>query len=480
MSKLKFILTSLLVGIVSVSFAQVTQQEEERPEEWSLEYCINYAYKHNIQIQQGMLTVLNSQVTYEQSKWSQAPTLNGFGTHNNNYGRTIDPVSNSFVNRSIQSNNFQLSTGVTLFNGFQIRNTIQQNKYSFMATQQDLEITMNNIALNISNLYLQILFNTEAVNISESQVKTSQEQVDRAQKQYDAGAIPQTDLLNLKAQLANDKYNLITAKNSLDISYVNLKNSLQLGPVDQFEIVKPDFETVPEFKDMDLADLYNSTVSDRPEVRKANLMLMSAEMGYKVANGARSPRLSAAGSLSTLYSSAREDITLEPSGTTQIGVVEGTNEAVLAPTFSRTSTPTPFNDQLKDNYGQSIGVTLSIPIFNGNQVNSGIQRAKITMARNELDLAQAQNTYFVDLSNAYAQFKAADAQYEAAQQNLEAQKLNLEAVTISFNAGVVNTLDYQNALNSKLRAEASMLQAKYELIFRSKIIDFYKGEPLKL
>lgn len=480
MSKLKIILTSILVGVVSLSFAQVNQQQEERPAKWSLEYCINYAYEHNISIQQGVLSVLNSQVNYEQSKWSQAPSLNATGTHNNNYGRTIDPVSNSFVTKSIQSNNFRLSSGVTLFNGFQIRNTIAQNKYTFMATQQDLEITMNNIALNISNLYLQILFNTEAVGISESQVKTSQEQVDRAQKQFDAGSIAQTDLLNLKAQLANDKYNLITAKNNLDLSYVNLKNALQLGPVDVFEIEIPEFANVPEFQDMNLAELYNTTVAERPEVKRANLMLMSAEMGYKVASGKRSPTLSASGSLSSLYSSAREDVTLEPNGTTQIGVVQSTQEAVVAPTFSRVSTPTPFSNQINDNFGQSVGVTLSIPIFNGNQVNAGIQRAKISMARSELDLAQAENTYFVDLSNAYAQFKAADAQYEASQQNYEAQKLNLDAVTISFNAGVVNTVDYQNALNSKLKAEASMLQAKYELIFRAKIIDFYKGVPLKL
>lgn len=479
MSRLKFILTPLFITLGFTLWAQ-TSQPMPKPTVWSLEACVNYAYENNIQIKQGMLSVMNSEVNYDQSRWNQAPTLNGFANHNYNYGRTIDPTSNTFVNRSIQSNNFQLSTGIVLFNGFQLSNTVQQNKYAFLATQQDLEVTMNNIALNIANLYLQILFNAEALKISQSQIETSAKQVERSQKLYDAGSIAETELLNLKAQLANDKYNFIVSQNNLDIAYVNLKNALQLGPIDSFEIVKPAFDSVPQFKDLNLAELYNSTVAERPEVRRANMQLMSAEMGYKVAMGGRSPRISASGSVTTLYSSAREDISLQPAGTTQIGVVEGSNTPVLAPNFERTATPTPFSDQVNNNFGQSVGVSMSIPILNGGQVNASINRAKIQVAQNELNVAQAQNTYFVDLSNAYAQFKAADAQYTAAQQNLEAQTLNLDATTKSFEAGVINTVDYQNALNSKLRAEAALLQAKYELIFRAKIIDFYKGEPLKL
>lgn len=449
--------------------------------EWSLEDCIDHAWDNNLQLQQQKLNVDFARENLTQSKASRYPTLNASASHAYNFGRTVDPFTNDFATESVRSNNFRLSSGVNIFNGFQIHNTIKQNEMELEATKFDLDKTYNDIALSVASAYLQVLFAVELVENAVNQLEVIRLQVERTEKLVDAGTLPRGSLLTIQAQLATEELALVNAENQRDLAYLNLKQLLFLPEDQPFEVSFPemgiDEGAEPE---QTVLEVYQVAVNEQPEIRSADIRIKTAEQDLKISKGGRSPSLNISASYGTGYSGAA----LEPTGVVPgdpqvIGFTES-GEEVLAPTFTTETRIIPFEEQLDQNLNRSIGLFLSIPIFNNFQVKSAIGRSRIGLENAKLQSEIVREQLFQTIQQAHADATAALKRYISTEKNVEALEESFRYTEQRFNVGMVNSLEYNDARNRLSAAQSELLQSKYEYIFRMKILDFYMGNPLKL
>lgn len=446
---------------------------------WTLEKCIKYALENNISIQQSELNLELSQNNLKQSRLNRLPSLNANANQNFNFGRTVNPFTNSFENVSTSATSFGLGTNVTLFNGMQQHNAIKAQQYNFIASEQDLEVTKNNIALSIANFYLNIIFNKEQLGIARERAKATQKQVERTQKLVDAGALSLDNLLNLKAQLANDELAVVNAENLLQSSIINLEQVLQLQHSDNFQID----DNLPN---VDLTErpvlvkqVYNDALTTMPQIKSADARIQAAQIGVSQALGGRSPRLTLSGNINSIYSDQAK--TRVPTGETAIvpiGITSGGETVSSFPQPINRFEATPFGDQINNNLGQSLGINLSIPIFNGWQVSNNIQRSKINLKQAELNSELTKNQLYQDITQANFAYSAALKRFKANQESLKAQQENFNFAQIRFNEGLLNSVDFLNIKNNLEIAKSNLLQSKYEVLFRSTILDFYSGKPL--
>jgi outer membrane protein len=447
---------------------------------WSLQNCIDYALANNIQIKQQQLSEQLAKITLNQSKIGLIPSVNGAASHAYNYGKTIDMYTNDFASSTVQSDNFYLSSNVTLFSGFQLLNTIKQNKIDLQASQFDLEKMMNDISLNLATAYLQILYNIEILNNAESQLDITNQQVKRTQKLYDAGTVAKGTLLTLEAQAATEELSVVNAQNSLDLSYLTLTQMLDLTTTDSFDIEIPKLELALESAELTAPDqIFAFAYAKQPEIKSAELKVRSNEIGLSIARGMRSPSLSLRFSYGTGYSGASDKYTssfggYEPSGFTSGG------DTVYSPYFETTKEKIPFDDQIKDNVNKSISFNLSVPLFNGWQTNAAISKSKIAIQNAEYSLQTTKNTLYKTIQQAYADALAALNKYKSSRKSVEALKESFKYTEQKFDVGLVNTTDYNDAKNKLAESQSNLLQAKYEYVFRLKILDFYMGKPIEL
>ncbi len=449
---------------------------------WSLERCIEHATKNNISILQTELQMQQAGLDVRQTNLSRYPTLNGSMGQSYNFGRTVDPITNTFQNQTVGSSFFQLTTNGTIYRGSQINNLAKQQQLAFMASQKDLEVTVNNIGLSISNFYLQVLLAKELEKTADLRKATTQEQVDRMEKLVAAGALSRDNLLNLKAQLANDEVTRINAVNQVKIAKLNLVLLLQLPFSDNFDIVVPANELEPSIVVDPISDIYQYASNNQPEIKAAELRSLSAEKGLAFAKGGYLPTLGYSANINSTYSDRFIEVTgLELTGTQTVGFLNGDpSQLVLAPTFRPLTQTTPFGTQFRNNLGQQFSVFLSVPILNGGQNKTNVQRAKIGINQAQLNLYQNKNTLYQNVSQAYVDYQTSLTRNNANEANLEAQQENYEFAKIRFEQGAINSIDFGNIRTAYETAISTQIQNKYELIFRSKVIDFYLGKPIKL
>ena len=446
---------------------------------WTLQQCIDHALKNNIQIKQNQLGVELSKEKYLQTIAGMLPSLNGSATHNYSYGRTIDIFTNQFINDRTQSNNFSLSSNITLFNGFELQNTRIKSQYDYMSSKFDAEKNINDITLNIVSSYLQILFNQESVDITNKRLDGTKLQRDRTKKIVDAGGLPQGSFLDIEAQVASDELQSVNAQNQLDLSYLNLIQLLDLDSVKNFQIGKPDFSNVNINSVLvNPSEVFATAVKTQPEIKSSEYKMLSAEKGLSVARGAMSPRLTLSGSFGTGYSDNRQ----RQVGSTLVGynpiVSTDTAKVFYSPLYIYDYEKTPFRDQLNDNFNKFIGFNLTVPLFNGWQTNASIKRAKISLQNARLNEQLTKNQLNKTIQQSYADAVASYKKYNASQKSVDALKESFKYTEQKFNVGLLNSVDYITAKNNLTKAESDLLQAKYEYIFKTKILDFYQGKPL--
>ncbi len=451
---------ALLILIISGIVLNLTGQDKY----WTLEECINHAVDNNIVIKQQELQTQLQENTLEQSKLGLLPSLNGTATNNWSFGRALDETTYQFTEEeNVRSNSFYASAGLTLFNGLQNYNTIIRNRYNVDASFQDLQNIKDDISLNVALAYLQILLNKELVTVTENQLQTTMEQIEKTRKMVEAGSLPRGNLLEIQAQSAREELQLINMENQLDLSYLNIVQLLELDSVAGFEIIVPDIViTETGMITENVNDIYNTARLIRPEVKSAELRLKSAEYDLKIAKGARSPRLSLSTTFSTGYSSIRQKIL-------GIDPVEG----ILYGEY-------PFADQINDNVNYGIGLSLSIPVFNGWQVNTSISNSKINIQNSQYSLENTRKQLFKNIQQAYADAQASLKSYNASQKAVESMQESFRYTEQRFNVGMVTPVEYNTAKAQLLNAESELAQSKYEYIFKTKVLDFYKGLPLKL
>jgi len=425
--------------------------------EWSLEECIKYAIDNNIQIKQQVLQTRYQENTLEQSKLNLLPTLNGQATHNYSFGRALDETTYEYTaNQNIQSNNFYAGGSMNLFNGLQNYNTIQKNKNQLLASELDLQNIKDNISLNIALAYLQILLNNELVSTTGNQLQITRQQIEKTKKMFEAGSVAKGNLLQIEAQAASEELQLITLQNQLDISYLTITQMLELKSTEGFNIITPeisiDTNTVIAGK---VEEIFNQAQGIRPEIKSAELNLSASEYDLKIAKGGRSPRLSMNHSFNTRYS----DIAVKLS----------------APTEKYT-----FSEQLNDNINYGVGFSLNIPILNGWQVNKSISNSKINIENYRYTLESQKKTLYKNIQQAYADAVAALKKYSASMKAVTSMEESFRYTEQKFNQGMVTPVDYNAAKTQLLNAQSDMAQAKYEYVFKTKVLDFYKGSPLSL
>ena len=460
-------------------------QEPVAGKAWTMEQCIDYALKNNISVKQSELNTEISQVNLTQSEVNLLPNLNGNFSHSYNYGRTIDRFTNEFATQEVLSQNLYLSSTFNLFSGLQNVNTIKENRYNFLASKYDVDKMKNDISLNIASAYLQILYSIEGLDNAKNQMGITASQVDRTQKLVDAGSAARGTLLDIQAQLATEELNVTTAQNNLDIAYLTLAQLLNMPTAEGFTIVKPEIAIANEaLLTSTPAQIYNTAVVNLPEVKSADNRVKSAEKAVAVAWGGLSPQLSFSASYGTGYSGADKQIvgTPEITGAAATGdyAVNGSViSPVYSPTFSAQYETVSFADQYKNNVNKTVGLNLTVPIFNRFQTKASIDKARIQKLNADLTVESTKLQVQKNIQQAYADANASLKKYTSTQKALEATQESFKYTEQKFNVGMVNTTDYNTAKNKLITTQSQLLQAKYEFVFKTKVLDFYQGKPLK-
>lgn len=451
---------------------------------WTLEDCITYAFDNNLDINKQLNVVQSNKDALLQSLLGMLPDLNANGTNIWNFGQTIDLYTNEFATNTVRSNNFYLSSSVTLYGGLQKLNTYKENKINLMASQYDLDVIKNNISLAVAGFYLDILFNTELLGVAREQLDITKAQVSRMEKMVEAGSSARGDLLNIQAQKATEELNVVSAQNNLYISGLSLQQLIDLPVTRDFQIEKPQLKLVqPPTEKITSEIVYEKALKTRPEVRSAELRVESAQKRLAIARGYVQPTLSLSGSWGTGYSGAQKQ--KDPNGLADttyyaIGFTQNTHEVVLSPDISYPTRVQPFTDQLRDNNNQSVGFYLTIPIYNGWQGRTAISQAKIQKSQAELDLEIKKRDLRKLIEQAWADAVAALQKYNAAKDKVSAQQESFNYAQQKFDVGVMTSYDYNNTKKELTLAESQLLQAKYDFIFKTTILDFYMGNPIRI
>lgn len=434
------------------SFNLLTARAQD---DWDLQRCIDYAIQHNIDIKLQELNENLARYQLQQSRASMFPSLNANGSFAVNWGRTNDPTTFEFVTQRIETNSFNVTSQMTLFNGLRQLNTIKQSNLNIQASLFQTEAVKNSVMLSITQAYVNILLAEENKKSIQKQIENSNDQYDQTQKLFKAGVIPEGDLLVMESQLSQDSFNLITAQNGIDLAKLTLKLLLQFDPQDSMQIVTPDVNVyeVGEPDPQGAESIYEFAVQNQPEIKSADLSVLSAEKSLSIARGLHSPVLSLGVNMRTNYSSFE------------------------SPPFVIREQ---YFNQLENNFNQSVGFTISIPIFNGLATQTAVKNARVGVSRASLQSDQARNRLKQTIYQAYTDAKAALLRYEASVKNKRAMDVTFQYTQDRFNLGAANALDYSNARANLAIAEIQEINAKYDYLFKLKVLDFYQGKPLVL
>lgn len=474
--KVFFLLIVIILFNINLSFSQ---------EGWSLEKCISHAIDNNITIKQQELNTQSNEVNHLQSILSLLPSLSASGSYSATTGRALDQTTYQFINnQTVRYLNGSLSSNLTLFSGFQKINAIKQNRYNLLASLKDLEKLRNDISLNVAAAYLQILFNVELVQVAKNQVGVTQLEVDRTSKLVDAGSLPMGNLLEIQSQQASEELQLITTQNQLDISYLTLSQILELDSVGSFKIQIPDFSKIGE-EDIttNVNEIFQDALISLPQIKSSEYKLKSAELGLAIFQGAASPKIFLAGNYGSSYSDTRQKESFVPTEA-PIGYTKNPDQTIDQIVYTMYQMPVlsgyPFYPQLKDNASTTITIGASIPIFNGWQIRANISNAKINVLNSKYALDITKKQLYKDIQQAYADATAALKKYRSTEKALSSISQAYTYTEQKFEVGLVNTVDYYSSKNQLAKTQSDLLQAKYDYIFRSRILDFYRGRPLKL
>ena len=442
--------TLFLTSSLSIAQDSLKQVWGANKKQWSLIECISHAHDNNITVKRQKLNTEYNKNLHSQKNLELYPNLNANSNYSLGFGRVPDESNYSFHNGTTQSGSVGISSQVPLFNGFSNRNEVRKQESLYFASLQDLEKVKNDISLQITSYYLQVLFAKELLIIAKEQHKTSQLQVDRTKKLVDAGSQAMGSYLEIKSQAAKEALNVTQQENNLGLSLLNLAQLLDLESPIEFDILTPEIPQLHEFLTDNPSNIYQSALEIMPEIKSSQYNLESSEYDVKIAKG-------------SLYPS----VNLGLGWDSRVAKYEGESD------FS-------FSQKFKDNSNSYIGLSLRIPIFNGNQAKTSVKNAKIGMMDANYELQNEKLTLRKEIQQAYADALAAYNKYLSSEEAVNSFAESFRYTEKKFNVGLVNSVDYNVAKTDFTRAQSDLLQSKYEYILRTKILDFYMGIPLTL
>ncbi|WP_435824387.1 TolC family protein [Parabacteroides goldsteinii] len=429
--------------------------EDDMPKQWTLRNCIDYALEHNITIRRNRINVESTQEDVKTAKADFLPSLSGnisqrIVNRPNSASGTIISGDNITTSESKTSYNgsYGIDANWTVYNGSKRVNTLKQQQLNSRVAELTVDESENSIEENITQLYVQILYSAEAVKVNESTLEVSRKEFERGQELFNAGSIASSDLAQLEAQVSNDNYQLVTSQTTLQNYKLQLKQLLELdGDFEMDLFLRPldDSSVLIPLPTKD--DVYQTALNLRPEIESSKLNIEASDMNIKISRAGYIPSLSLSAGIGTTNANGND--------------------------FS-------FSEQVKQNWNNSIGLTLSIPIFDKRQTKSAVNKAKLQRQTSELDLMDNQKTLYKTIESLWLSANSAQQQYVAATQKLKSTQASYALVSEQFNLGMKNTVELLTEKNNLLSAQQETLQAKYTAILNASLLRFYQGEEIDL
>lgn len=434
----------LFIGIGAMCMPVHAQQA------WTLKKCIDYAIEHNLTIKQQEASAEQSKIELSTAKNSRLPDLNGSASHSFSFGRSLQ-ADNTYNSINTQNTGFSLSTSVPLFTGLQIPNNIALSKLNLQAALEDLNAAKENVSIQVASSYLQVLFNDELARVAHEQVDLSREMLVQREAYFRNGKASESELYEAKSRVAQDELSAVQADNDYQLALLDLSQLLELPSPDGFAIVSPQTDAVENLgTPLPPAEIYADALLIKPVIKAAQYRLEGAQKSIRIAQSAYYPQLSLGAGLSTNY--------YKMSGMDNAG----------------------FGSQLRDNFSQYVGLTLSIPIFNRLATRNRVQSARIQQTTLGWQLEDSKKTLYKEIQQAYYNTLSAQTQYTSSRTAAEAAKASFDLMKERYLNGKANATEFNESRTAWMRAVSDQLQAKYNYIFRFKILDFYRGVPLEL
>ena len=418
--------------------------------QWTLRECVDEALAKNISIQQNKLNLASSEIDVEIAKGNFLPNLSGNTGGNLNFGTGFDPVSQDRVNTSFFGGSINLSSGITVFNGFRNTNVYKQAQLGVESSKLDLKKIENDISLFVVNGYLNVLFAKENLNAARVQYEISEKQIEAAESRYKSGVIPKGDLLNTQSTAASNLQTVISQENALDLALLNLAQLLQV-PAEGFDVAPVDVGTPSEnLFYTNSNNVYEKSLNNLPEIERAKLAIDNAALSIEISKADFLPSITASAGVSTNY---------------------GYN-LNLPPGFSNTA----FFDQINDNLGYGLGFNVRIPIFNRFQTKNRVSQAEINKNIFETRLESEKLNLKQTIEQSFLDVKTALKSYEAAKISLEAQEESFKNAQERYNFGAMTQFDFDQVRNRLVNAQTTLISSKYDYVFKTKVLQFYAGE----
>ncbi|WP_194774313.1 TolC family protein [Pararhodonellum marinum] len=449
MRKVYYCLCLLFCGL----FSQVSAQEYPYTA-LDLETTIEIALENNLNLQRSRLNLSTAEITLLENRGQQIPSFSTGASSGFRWGRSINPVTNLFENRRIGNINLFANTSMPIYNGRQISNSIKQAKTDIQAAALDVEATENDIILNTINLFINVVFSKEQLNVANSQLQTVTEQSDRTKRLVEAGSLAMAEQLDLEAQLATSELEVVNADNSLRIAKLNLAQAMQVPFDPSLDVVVPDLDPSNYFLPEEQVDeIFAFALEIMPEIKSADFSMESADLGIDIAKGAFYPTLGISGNLFSNF--------------------------VDQPDFLTGEIP-PFFTQIDRNLSQTLNLQLNIPIFSNFRNVAGVQRARVQKQQALIQKEDVKNQLRNDIETAYTTALAQRQTYLSNQKRVSSLEEAFRMSQQRFDVGAINSVDFQVAQNNLFNAQADLVSAKYNYIFAVKVLDFYLGNNITL
>lgn len=451
---------------------------------WTLQRCLEHALENNLQLKQAELGIVRGELGELSAKGAFLPNLNASSSYGVNIGQRIDPFTNTFATDAVQSSNYGMSSGVTLFNGFQNHLNLRRARLGLELAQTNVEIAQNNVALSLASGYLNVLFQKEFLTIAQLNAEATGRQVDRVQKLVNAGAAAESDLYDVLAQQASDESSVVGAENGVTLAKLALAQLLQLSgdDADALDVAPPSddlLETTQLPLSADAAVAFARSAF--PDMKAAELQVTDAYLGLDLAKAARLPRINGSYSVGSGYSQNRQTAVVDPEYTNfTIETTQGVPLTVPVETSEGVYETMSFQDQLSNNLNQSIFFSLSVPLFNNFGIHTNVERAEVDVLSAKLAKDQTEQALTQTVEQAYADARAAKRTFEANDRALEAAQLAMTNAEARFEAGAISALEYADARTRLDNARINALRTQYDFVFKTRILDFYLGRPLSL
>ena len=459
-------------------FNPAGQAQNDQKVIYNLNDCIRIAIKNNLDLKSSVLRSESSEVNYKLARNELIPNLNMNYNYGLNDGRNIDPFTNGFVNEQLSFSNLGLNLNFNVFNGLRIKNSIKQSKFNLQASEMEIEEEEQNLILEVTFRYIQILNGKDLLNLSKSRLETTKGQLDRLEAHYNQGFGNPADYTDMLGQYATDEIGIINATNTLEEAVLNLIRLLSTDP--DSDLLFEDIEGLVENEKYQYSadQVFNDALLNLATFKAKRLRIDAADSGVKVAKSIYYPEISIFGSLQTSYSSLTKSFNETGTSVTETGDFVIANNQELPVLTNQTlfeAQNMGYIDQFNNNFSSVIGLSVRIPILNGFQAKSAVALEKIQLEETSIDLQNTKLLFKQSIEEAYLKMESAFDRHHILVDQVAAYENSFRTNEIRFNNGVSNIVEYLTSKNNLDAAKLNLSKAKYEYILRVRVLDYYRG-----